>query len=141
MSRLDGLSIDPETVTLEITEAPSPQLLPEMEAPLQRLREFGLDISIDDYGAGETTLAMIEALPIDEVKIDRSLIQRVDAAADDLVSDVVERAAGNGWRVGAEGIETEADLDRARRLGCHRGQGYLLGRPMDAAALELLLEP
>jgi EAL domain-containing protein (putative c-di-GMP-specific phosphodiesterase class I) len=141
IARLGELSIDPASVTIEITESPSPQLLPVMEGPLQRLRSAGVAISIDDFGSRDTTIEMIEALPIDEVKIDRSMIQRTDAAAADFVIDVVERATRHGWRVVAEGIETTADLDRAIACGCHRGQGYLLGAPMGVAELERLLEP
>ncbi|WP_374315020.1 EAL domain-containing protein [Microbacterium sp.] len=140
ISRLDELSIDPASVMIEITESPSPQLLPVMDGPLQRLRAFGVGISIDDFGSRDTTIEMIEALPIDEVKIDRSLTQRTDAAAAHIVEDVVDRARRHGWRVVAEGIETDADLARARAWGCDRGQGYLLGAPMDAEALERLLD-
>lgn len=139
IARLDDLSIDPASVTIEITESPSPQLLPIMDGPLQRLRALGLAISIDDFGSRDTTIEMVEALPVDEIKIDRSLTQRADAAATDFVADVVDRAARHGWRVLAEGIETVADLDRAIARGCHRGQGYLLGAPMDVAELERLL--
>ncbi len=141
IARLDELAIDPTSVTIEITESPSPQLLPVMDGPLQRLRSTGLAISIDDFGSRDTTVAMIEALPIDEVKIDRSYTQRTDAEASDFIGDVVDRAGRHGWRIVAEGIETEADLQRAIDRGCHRGQGYLLGRPMDAGQLERLLQP
>lgn len=139
ISRVEDLTIDPATVTIEITESPSPQLLPVMDGPLQLLRSAGIAISIDDFGSRDTTMAMIEALPIDEVKIDRSFTQRADAAADEFVVGVVERAAVHGWRIVAEGIETEADLERAIAWGCHRGQGYLLGKPMGVAELERLL--
>lgn len=135
LERLDGFDIDPALVTIEITESPSPQLFPEMRGALTILRSHGIAISIDDFGAGDTTIAMIEALPVDEVKIDRSLIQRADAAADDIVRDVVSRADVQGWRVVAEGIETRDDLERARARGCHRGQGYYLGAPMDVETL------
>lgn len=138
MARLDELAVDPATVTLEITESPSPSLFPDIARPLTRLQSFGLAISIDDYGAGDITLAMIEALPIDEVKIDRSLSRRADAEADDIVAEVIERARRNGWRTVAEGIETQADLDRALARGCDRAQGYLLGRPMAVEELEAL---
>ncbi|KRB36715.1 EAL domain-containing protein [Microbacterium sp. Root180] len=139
IARLEDLSIDPASVTIEITESPSPQLLPVMDGPLQLLRSLGLAISIDDFGSRDTTIEMVEALPIDEIKIDRSLTQRADAAASDFVAGVVERAARYGWRVLAEGIETTADLERAIARGCHRGQGYLLGAPMGVAELERLL--
>jgi EAL domain-containing protein (putative c-di-GMP-specific phosphodiesterase class I) len=138
IARLEGTGLDPALVAIEITEAPSPQLLPEMRGALARLRSFGVAISIDDFGAGDTPIEMVESLPIDEVKIDRSLTQRADAAADAIVADVVSRARSQGWRVVAEGIETPDDLARSVRRGCHRGQGYLLGMPMSAEGIERL---
>ncbi|MHC2999900.1 EAL domain-containing protein [Microbacterium sp. HJ5] len=139
VTRLDRFGVDPAAVTIEITETPWPQLQPQMVEALHRLRSFGVAISIDDFGAGETTLAMIESLPIDEVKIDRSLIQRADAEADAAVAEVVSRADAQGWRIVAEGIETTDDLERSIDRGCHRGQGYLLAAPMDVEEFERLL--
>lgn len=137
--RADELGLAHGTLTIEITESPAPRLLPSVVDVLSRAREAGLGLSIDDFGAGETTAAMLDALPLTEVKIDRSLIQRDDREADDAVAAVVEKADRHGWCVVAEGIETDADLRRARDRGCHRGQGFLLGRPMSAADLGALL--
>lgn len=136
IARLAVIGIDPAFVTIEITETPTPQLLPDMRGALARLRAAGLTIAIDDFGAGDTTIDMVESLPIDEVKIDRSLTQRADAAADAIVTDVVARSNSQGWRVVAEGIETPEDLARSIARGCHRGQGYLLGKPMGVAEIE-----
>jgi EAL domain-containing protein (putative c-di-GMP-specific phosphodiesterase class I) len=136
LARTEEADIDPGTITVEIIEAPAPQLVPEMAGPLTRLRKAGVSISVDDFGAGDTTIEMIERLPVDEVKIDRSLIQSADAAADDAVRSVVAAASDAGWRVVAEGIETEEDLARARQRGCDRGQGYMLGRPSEPEAIE-----
>ena len=139
VARLDGLGIDPEGVTVEITEAPTPQLRPEMITAMESLRSVGISISVDDYAAGDTTVGMLESLPIDEVKIDRSLTQRTDSEADDAIAAVVASSAGHGWRVVAEGIETIAQLERSRERGCDRGQGYLWGHPMPSDEMEALL--
>ena len=139
LARLDELDLDPAVVTIEITEAPSPQLRPPMLAAIQSLHAVGVAISVDDYAAGDTTVAMLEAIPIDEVKIDRSLTQRTDAAADDAIAAVVESSGDHGWRVVAEGIETIADLERSRARGCHRGQGYLWGFPLSAGEMDTRL--
>jgi len=139
MARLDDLDLDPAAVTIEITEAPSPQLRPPMLSAIRTLHAAGVAISVDDFAAGDTTVEMLEVLPIDEVKIDRSLTQRTDAAADDAIAAVVASSGEHGWRVVAEGIETVADLERARTRGCHRGQGYLWGLPMPVADVEELL--
>ena len=73
------------------------------------------------------------------MKIDRSLTQRTDAAADEVIAAVVATSADHGWRVVAEGIETLADLERSIARGCHRGQGFLWGQPLLAEGMEELL--
>ena len=138
MSCLDEFALDPAGVTIEITEAPTPQLRPEMRASIETMRAIGIAISVDDFDAGDTTVAMLETMPIDEVKLDRSLTQRSDAAADAAVAAVAELSEARGWRLVAEGIETFADLARARTRGCHRGQGFLWGKPMDAEEMTAL---
>ncbi|MCP2635825.1 EAL domain-containing protein [Microbacterium sp. HD4P20] len=139
LERAEALAAPPGALTVEIIELPPPQLIPDMEGALVRLRDAGVAVSVDDFGAGDTTIGMLDILPIDEVKIDRSLTQRADAAADDIVRSVVERARAGGWRVVAEGIETAADLQRARDRGCHRGQGFLLGRPLPGDGVARML--
>lgn len=137
--RADDLGLLPGSLTIEITEAPAPQLLPTVVEVLPLLEATGIGISIDDYGAGEVELTELETVPIREVKIDRSLTQRADAEADAEIAEVVARAARHGWRVVAEGIETIDDLERSRRRGCHLGQGYLLGKPVPADQMSRLL--
>jgi EAL domain-containing protein (putative c-di-GMP-specific phosphodiesterase class I) len=110
-----------------------------MLSAIESLRAAGVTISVDDFAAGDTTVAMLEMLPIDEVKIDRSLTQRTDADADDTVAAVVETSADHGWRVVAEGIETVTDLERAVSRGCGRGQGFLWGTPLSEGAMDELL--
>ena len=132
-------NLELSALTIEITEAPAPQLRESMRAALERLRSVGVSVSVDDFGAGGTTLDMLQGLPIDEVKLDRSLVQRDDADADAIVHDVVGLAHESAWRVVAEGIETTEDLERSVLRGCHRGQGFLWGRPVEAAAMELAL--
>lgn len=139
LERAEALSLKPGTLTVEIIEAPSPQLIPEMADALTRLHTAGITVSVDDFGAGTTTLGEVESLPIDEVKIDRSLTQRADAEADGVVRGVVTRAREHGWRVVAEGIETTEHLERARAWGCDRGQGYLLGRPTSREGVDRML--
>lgn len=138
-ARLAELSLDPHAVTVEITEAPTPQLRPPMLAAIESLRAAGVTISVDDFAAGDTTVDMLELLPIDEVKIDRSLTQRTDPDADHAIAAVVETSAAHGWRVVAEGIETVADLERSISRGCHRGQGYLWGVPLAVDDMDELL--
>lgn len=137
--RARELNLQDGTLIVEITETPPPQLAPSVLDLLPTLRAIGVGVSIDDFGAGDTTASMLDALSIDEVKIDRSLTQRDDDEAGQAIAEVVRRSATHGWLVVAEGIETEEDLERARSRGCDRGQGYLLGRPGTAQAVETLL--
>lgn len=139
LTQLRALRIPPHLLTIEIIESPAPQFIGEMAEGLARLREAGIAISVDDFGAGDTTLEMLERLDVEEVKIDRSLIIRDDAEADETISAVVEVAHRRGMRVVAEGIETPGHLDKARRCGCDRGQGFLLGRPMPAEGIDRML--
>lgn len=137
--RAGELGLAPGSLTIEITEAPAPQLIPTVVHVLPLLKATGIGISIDDYGAGDVVLDELEMVPIQEVKIDRSLTQRTDAEADAEIAGVIARAERHGWRVVAEGIETVEDLERSRERGCHIGQGYLLGRPVPAEEMSRLL--
>lgn len=139
LTQLRALRIPAHLLTVEIIESPAPQFIGEMADGLARLREAGISISVDDFGAGDTTLDMLERLEVDEVKIDRSLIVREDDDSEATISAVVEVAHRRNMRVVAEGIETPDHLEKARRCGCDRGQGYLLGRPMPAEGINRLL--
>lgn len=138
LRRLGELQLDPDGVTVEITEAPLPQLRPGMLSAIEALRAEGVAISVDDFVA-DGDVRMLETLPIDEVKIDRSLTQRRDAAAEDAIAAVVQSSVAHGWRVVAEGIETLDDFERSRNRGCHRGQGYLWGLPLPAEQMDAVL--
>lgn len=136
---VDSAGLDPAALTIEITETPPPQFDDSMRVGLGRLRAAGIGVSIDDFGAGETTLDMLRTLPIDEVKLDRSLVQAGDAQADEIVGSLIMAAREHGWRVVAEGVETRPDLERSVQRGCHRGQGFLWGQPLSAAAMSTAL--
>ena len=94
-----------------------------------------MTLSLDDFGTGWSSLSNLRRLPLHEVKIDRSFVERMDVDARDLaiVRSVLDLAEGLGMRVVAEGVETEQTWDRLRALGCHAAQGcYLAGaQPAD----------
>lgn len=112
---------------------------------LQRLREAGVRVALDDFGTGFASLVHLRDLPADVLKIDRSFVARLaeDESSRVIVQSVVALATGLGKRVVAEGIETRAQLDVIKILGCDYGQGYLLGRPAPWGELgpALALEP
>ena len=124
---------------LEITESRELHDVPAVLQHLDPLRRLGVVISLDDFGSGHASLVQLVRLLSGEVKVDRSLIADASAGAAQQIAEVVEVAHGRGMRVVAEGVETQAQLDRARELGCDRAQGYLLGRPMPREELALLL--
>lgn len=136
---LSRSGLDPSAVTIEITETPPPQLRPDMRSAIEALHGAGVAISVDDFDGSFTTIALLESLPVDEVKIDRALIQRSDPQVDRLIADLIDTGSRYGWRTVAEGIETTLDLDRARQRHCDRGQGYLWGQPVGASELSLAI--
>lgn len=136
---LRGSGLDPTAVTIEITETPVPQLRPDMRSAIEALHGVGVAISVDDFDGSLTTITLLETLPVDEIKIDRALIQRADPEVDRLIADLVDTGSRYGWRTVAEGIETAGDLERSRQRHCDRGQGYLWGQPAAAGELSLVL--
>jgi EAL domain-containing protein (putative c-di-GMP-specific phosphodiesterase class I) len=105
---------------------------------LARLREGGVQISIDDYGTGYSSLSYLRDLPIDELKLDQSFVFPMvdDARAAALVASTIALAHSLGLRMVAEGVETEVAYAELRRLGCDQGQGYFMCRPIPADQLD-----
>jgi diguanylate cyclase (GGDEF)-like protein len=129
-------------LTLEITESQALCENPASDSNLHALRALGVALSIDDFGTGYSSLAQLHRLPVNEVKIDKSFTSRitdVDEPSSAFVSAIIGLGHGLGLRVIAEGVETAAELDALRTLGCERAQGYLLGRPGGLSVLEDLL--
>jgi EAL domain-containing protein (putative c-di-GMP-specific phosphodiesterase class I) len=124
-----------------VTESGFIHDLKEAQARLGALRAAGVGVSIDDFGTGYSSLSYLKSLPVSELKIDRSFVREIGHDADDqkLVETIVVIAHLFGCSVVAEGIETEAQLDALRRLGCDQGQGYLFSPPVDLAAFDRLL--
>lgn len=130
-------------LTVEITED---LVLDEMDlvtAVLRRLREYGIRVAIDDFGSGYSSLSYLRDLPIDEVKLDRHFIAPVtaDPRAAAVVRAVLDLTGDLGITVVAEGIETAETACWLRDHGCEVGQGYLFGKPVDAARIRALAEP
>ena len=122
-------SINPSRLTLEITESMEIEDLAAAAELLSELRDLGVGISIDDFGTGHSSAEQIMHLPVSEVKIDRSLVQSETEEGRAEFRDAMTLAAERNLRVVAEGIETEAQREYAIAMGCHRGQGFLFGRP------------
>jgi len=136
---VDELQLRPGALTVEVTESLEIlDLLPVIDR-LNQLRRNGVGVSIDDYGAGYTSLEQINELPVSELKLDQRLVHNDSGPLAEQLSSLVAEVHARGIRVVAEGVETFADLDRARDLACDRAQGYLIGMPMARDDLEVLL--
>jgi EAL domain-containing protein (putative c-di-GMP-specific phosphodiesterase class I) len=100
-------------------------------------------ISLDDFGRGQTSLGYLSALPIHELKIDRSFVTDMleNAAHAAIVRSIIELGHNLAFRVVGEGVETPETLESLREAGCDIAQGFLLARPMPRSELGRWLEP
>ncbi|MGH9195534.1 MAG: EAL domain-containing protein, partial [Acidimicrobiia bacterium] len=127
---------------LEITEGGIMQDVDFAVQVLTELRNLGIEISVDDFGTGHSSLNYLKRLPIDELKIDRSFVRDVATDEDDasIVSAIIALAQGLKLRTIAEGVETEEQLEFLKGHSCYDIQGFLFGKPMDPAAFEAMLK-
>jgi len=121
---------------LEITETLAMHCSEEVVEAIGQLRADGATISIDDFGTGYSNLARLRDLPVDRVKLDRSLIEHIadNAEARTIAHAVVGLIHGIGCEAVAEGIETQAQAEVMRVIGCDVIQGYAIAAPMDEMA-------
>jgi len=121
---------------LELTESALVADPDRTAATLRALKELGTTIAMDDFGTGYSNLALLQALPIDVLKIDRSFVTDMLADRDKLaiVRAILSLAQALGKRTVAEGIETDAVAQTLSALGCTSGQGYFYARPLEADA-------
>jgi EAL domain-containing protein (putative c-di-GMP-specific phosphodiesterase class I) len=129
------------TLEMEITEGAAMNDVDQSVKILRSLREMGLRISIDDFGVGYSSLSCLRLFPLNTLKIDRGFVQGVPKMKDNtaITNAIIGIAHSLGLSVIAEGVETEDQLRFLRDQGCERAQGYLLGRPMAAKDIGLIL--
>lgn len=138
---LQSTGVPPNLVTLEVTESMMIDDLAYTLSILARIRETGVSLALDDFGTGYASLANLQSLDLDYIKIDKSLIDDLDTSAQRRVvlKSLVDMAKGLNKKLIIEGIETESQAQIVRDLTCEIGQGYLFGRPMpEAEAMALL---
>ncbi len=133
--------VPPETLTLEITESAVMSSPSDGLAILLELDRMGVKLAIDDFGTGYSSLAYLKRLPVDELKIDKSLVTEMEVNENDavIVRSTIDLAHNLGLKVTAEGVETQDVWDTLSILGCDQSQGYLMGRPMSVEALDIWL--
>jgi diguanylate cyclase (GGDEF)-like protein len=138
---LAARGVPPSGLQLEITEEFLMADRDRARSILVRLRDSGVQISVDDYGTGYSSLSYLLDLPIDELKLDRSFVFPMadDARAAALVASTIALAHSLDLRIVAEGVETGVVFTELRRLGCDQAQGYFMSRPVSAVELDYWL--
>ncbi len=127
---------------LEITETAVLEDFHETAAKLAELRALGVKVSLDDFGTGYSSLAYLTRLPLDQLKIDRSFVDRLPEDRNDamVAQTIIGMGRGLGLDVIAEGVETEAQRKFLMAQGCDAFQGFLVARPMPREAFEAMLD-
>ncbi len=127
-----------EQLIFEITESAVMREPEQALKVLHRLRECGISLSVDDFGTGYSSLAHLKRLPVQELKIDQSFVRDLDETSEDavIVRSTIEMSHNLGLKVVAEGVEYAHSLRLLERWRCDTAQGYLISRPLTAAAFE-----
>ncbi|WIT13939.1 EAL domain-containing protein [Paucibacter sediminis] len=133
--------VAPRWLCLEITESAAMLRPQHTQAQLLRLRELGLDLSIDDFGTGHSSLSYLHRLPVTELKIDRSFVLALQTGSLPIVKATLQMAHSLGLRTVAEGVETEQQRECLVACGVEQLQGFLIARPMPAQDLLAALDP
>jgi diguanylate cyclase (GGDEF)-like protein/PAS domain S-box-containing protein len=140
-SALRQSKLKPANLILEITESVVMQNPEVTITMLRRLKDLGIQLNIDDFGTGYSSLSYLQRFPVDTIKIDRSFVTQMSESTEnaEIVRTIVALAHNLNMKVTAEGIETPEQLAKLQELHCENGQGYLLSRPLSAAAATEML--
>jgi diguanylate cyclase (GGDEF)-like protein/PAS domain S-box-containing protein len=138
---LERTGIDPGGLTLEFKERMVLADLEESVAKMTALKKLGVRLAIDDFGVGCSSLSQLTQLPLDQLKIDPSVVQQIGARPQHkaIVQTLIDVTRDLEMETVAEGVETEAQHIFLERHGCHAFQGYFFGKPVPAAEFERLL--
>ena len=137
-SRLTAARLPPDCLEIEITESLIMESGGTARDVLLAVQGIGVTTSVDDFGTGYSSLAYLKDLPIDNLKIDRAFIRDLPDNPDDIAiaRAIIAMAHSLGFKVIAEGIETEAQMDFLKAEGCDEAQGYFIGKPMPMTDFE-----
>ena len=136
MGSLAGSGLEPGRLELELTESSLMSGHEDVIFQLQNLRKHDVRVAIDDFGTGYSSLAYLKRFPLDVLKIDRSFVEHIGHRKDDreIVTAIIQMGHTLGFRVVAEGVETDEQLAYLKEKGCDVYQGYLKSRPLPADA-------
>jgi len=137
---LDECRFEARRLDFELTERAAMRASPSAISSLDALRSRGITLTLDDFGTGYSALSRLERLPIDAMKVDKSFLEEAGAGESSVIARaIIAMGHALGMTVVGEGVETDAQWEFLKREGCDYAQGYLLGRPMAAAALGVIL--
>jgi len=138
---LQGAGLEPRYLEIELTESCVMSNPEESIAVLEELSRMGVLVSVDDFGTGYSSMSYLRRFPIDKLKIDKTFVAEMDTRADDasIVQAIVSLAHGLHLKVVAEGVETEAQLQALRKLGCDQYQGYYCSPALPPDEFERLI--
>ena len=129
---LERHRLAPSALEVELTETAAMEDAARTRQTVEDLRQVGVSVAIDDFGAGYSSLSYLKNLPFSKLKIDREFVSKVDERRDSqaICRALVELASGLGIKVLAEGTETQQEVETLRAMGCEMFQGYFFGKPM-----------
>ena len=135
--------LDASSLRLEVTESTAMRDPARTVAVLEQVRALGVELAIDDFGTGYSSLSYLSSLPVHTLKIDQAFVRSLDdeRGGTAIVNAIVAVAHTLSMNVTAEGIETPAQLNAIIELGCDRGQGYYLAKPLDPGRFFDLMSP
>lgn len=141
ISTIKKYNVEPAEIELEITES---VLIDDFESVIEKLkslRDYGIKISLDDFGTGFSSLSYLKQLPINTLKIDKSFIDTVmqDSATRVITESLINMVKALGLESIAEGVEEEQQYKYLHAIGCDMIQGYLMGKPMPPEDLECII--
>jgi diguanylate cyclase (GGDEF)-like protein/PAS domain S-box-containing protein len=137
---LEASGVDPQCVTIELTESLAMNDVAATEQTMSQLRSLGVKLSIDDFGTGYSSLSYLRRFPVDTLKIDQSFVKSMDAENYAIVKTVIGLARNLDLNVVAEGVETTNQRQLLALAGCGSAQGYLFAAPMPALRVVAFIE-
>jgi diguanylate cyclase (GGDEF)-like protein/PAS domain S-box-containing protein len=139
---LTETGVDPHTLILEITESMIMENVDAAIETMNRLKNMGIQLHIDDFGTGHSSLSYLQLFPITALKIDRSFINKLTANGDnqEIITHIVSLAKSLNFEVIAEGVEMEHQLANIKNLHCGYGQGFFFARPMAFTAIDVWMQ-
>jgi len=146
MQALESTGLDPNALELEITEGALMQNMGSAKETLNKLRVLGVNLSIDDFGVGYSSLSYLQELPVDTLKIDRSFLPQITGSKTPnqkdtaLIRAIIGLAQGLDKTVITEGVDNEIHIEFLRQVGCEYAQGYYFGKPIPSHDIEQVLE-